>query len=613
MSYPPIEDYAVIGNCHTAALVSRAGSIDWWCPMRFDRPAVFAALLDARRGGRFQIAPTTSFETSRRYLDRTNVLETTFSTQQGRLRLVDWMPLGVSEEGQEGLPLPHAVLRMMECTAGAIQVRLTYEPRFGYGKVAPRLVQTAYGIRCARGAEALALRSELPIDVAPDGRSARGKATLRRGERRFVGLTFARGEPLILPPVGAAAEALLATTCRWWEGWAAQCAYEGPYREAVVRSALVLKLMTYAPSGAVVAAPTTSLPEEVGGERNWDYRYCWLRDASLTMRAFLGLGYRAEARAFLGWLMHATRLTWPHLQVVYDVFGRTGLKERVLDHLSGYRGSRPVRVGNEAGRQFQLDLYGEVVGAAHEYIMRGGTLAGRRVRSLRTLGDVVCDRWREPDEGLWEVRGQRRHHVHSKLMCWRALDNLLTMDEHGHLDVPVARFKRERAAIRRAIEENGYSESVGSYVQTFENQHADASLLLLPLQGYIPPNDPRMQSTYAFLEGQLSTGGLWHRYPPGADDGLEGREGAFGICSFWAVEYLARSGRRAAAARAFERVLACASDVGLFAEEIDPETGAALGNFPQAFTHIGLVNAALALASEEERAASEHAPQGSIP
>lgn len=609
---PPIEDYAAIGNCHTVALVSRAGSIDWWCPLRFDRSAVFAALLDVERGGRFQICPTAPFEVRRRYLDRTNVLETTFSTRQGRLRLIDWMPLGVSDEGENALQPPHSILRVVECTAGSVEVQLTYEPRFDYGKAVPRIEQKTYGLRCMRGAEALALRSELPVGIAPDGQSVQGKATLQHGDRHFVGLTFARGEPLLLPPLGAAAEALLETTRRWWEEWAAACSYDGPYREAVLRSALALKLMTYAPSGAIVAAPTTSLPEAVGGERNWDYRYCWLRDASLTMRALLGLGYRVEAQAFLGWLLHATYVTWPRLQVVYDVFGRTDLEEHVLDHLSGYRGSRPVRVGNEAGRQFQLDLYGEVVGAAHEYIMRGGRLSKRRVQSLRRLGEVVCDQWRKPDEGIWEVRTGRRHYVHSKLMCWRALDNLLTMHDHGHLSVPVERFRREREVIRETIEDEGYSKDVNSYVQAFGNHRADASLLLLPLQGYIRPTAPRMQSTYAFLEEQLSADGLWYRYPPGGGDGLEGREGAFGVCSFWAVEYLARAGKREVAAEAFERVLACANDVGLFAEEIDPETGAALGNFPQAFTHIGLVNAALALAPEEERAASEQAPQDRI-
>lgn len=563
--------------------------------MRFDRPAVFAALLDVKRGGRFQIRPTAPFEVERRYIGDTNVLETTFRTMQGRLRLVDFMPLGVSEGEQGVLQPPHAIVRSVECTAGEVEVKLSYEPRFAYGEVVPHIQKKEYGLQCTHGTDALMLRSELPASVAPDGRSAHGKAILRCGEQRFAGLTFARGEPLILPPLGEEAAFLLQQTIQWWKSWAAQCQYDGPYREAVVRSALALKLMTYAPSGAIVAAPTTSLPEEIGGESNWDYRYCWLRDASLTMRALLDLGYRAEGGAFLGWMLHSTHLTWPRLQVVYDVFGGTSIEERELSHLAGYRNSRPVRVGNEAGGQLQLDIYGEVVGAAHEYLMRGGQLAQRRVQSLRKLGKVVCDQWREPDNGIWEVRSGRRHHVHSKLMCWRALDSLITMKKHGHLDLPLERFKKERSAIRQAIEAEGYSKEVESYVQVFDNEQADASLLLLPVQGYIDPSDPRMQSTYAFLEEELSTNGLWRRYRTGERDGLEGHEGAFGICSFWGVEYLARSGKRAAAEEAFAHLLSYSNDVGLFAEEIDPGRGTALGNFPQAFTHIGLINAAMAL------------------
>jgi GH15 family glucan-1,4-alpha-glucosidase len=353
--------------------------------------------------------------------------------------------------------------------------------------------------------------------------------------------------------------------------------------------------MTYAPSGAVVAAPTTSLPEAIGGERNWDYRYCWLRDASMTMRALLDLGYQEEGRAFLAWLLHATHLTWPHLQVLYDVFGHTEIEEYTLDHLSGYRDSRPVRVGNAAADQLQLDVYGEVIGAAHEFIMRGGRLAQRQVQSLVELGEVVCEAWQQPDNGIWEARSGPRHHTFSKVMCWRALDGLITMHEHDHLEGPAAWFRRVRDEIRTVVEEQGYDSDVESYVQAFGGRTADASLLALPVQGYCAPDAKRMQSTYAFLEKELATGSLWRRYRSSADDGVSGSEAAFGICSFWAVEYLARAGRREAATHAFEELLSYANDVGLFAEEIDPEDGAALGNFPQASTHIGLINAALAI------------------
>ncbi len=599
--YPPIGDYAVIGNGHSAALVSRAGSIDWWCPMRFDRPAVFAALLDARCGGRFRIRPTQPFETRRRYVGETNVLETTFFTETGVAKLVDAMPIAAGGDGQDALQPHHAVIRAVEGVEGEVAVDVLYEPRFAYGASAARISdRKALGFWCTRRGEALSLRSEVLLDLSPDGARAHGRATLSQGTRRYLALTFARGEPLVLSPLGEDAQRQIDRTVRWWNGWAARCRYDGPYRAAVVRSALVLKLMAYAPSGAIVAAPTTSLPEEIGGSRNWDYRYCWLRDATLTMRALLELGYQAEAGAFLQWLLQATHLTWPELRVLYDVFGHTDLEERELGHLAGYKDSRPVRIGNDAAEQRQLDVYGEVIGAAHEYVMRGGRLAKSKVRALCDLGETVCSRWQEPDAGLWERRSQR-HHVYSKVMCWRALDNLLTMHAHGHLQVPAERFRRVRDAIHGAVEAEGYSEEAESYVQTFGSQTADASLLLLPTQGFAASSAPRMQSTYAYLKAKLSVDGLWYRYPPG-EDGLEGRDGTFGICSFWAVEYLARSGKREAATEAFEHVLECANDVGLFAEEIDPETRAALGNFPQAFTHIGLINAALALVRSGEAA-----------
>ncbi|HCF61060.1 MAG TPA: glycoside hydrolase family 15 protein [Myxococcales bacterium] len=592
--YPPIGDFAAIGNCLSLALVSREGSIDWWCPMRFDRPAVFAALLDARRGGRFSVRPTARSLVERRYLDRTNVLETTFATATGKLRLTDLMPLSV-ETNSRSLQSPHLILRELRCLEGEVEVEVLFEPRFAYGAVVPKLSDCgSLGLWCAHGGEALALRSELPLDLGPNSTTARGRALLRAGERRFLGLSVASDEPVVLAPLGEAAATLGEATTGWWRRWAERCAYTGRYRAEVVRSALALKLLAFAPSGAIVAAATTSLPEEIGGVRNWDYRYCWLRDASLTMRALLQLGYRDEARAFLGWLVHTSNLTWPELQVLYDVYGRTRIEERELD-LAGYRGSRPVRVGNAACRQLQLDVYGEVVGAAFEYLAHGGKLAHRQLKRLRELGKTVCRLWSEPDDGIWEVRSGRRHHVYSKVMCWRALDVLLTIDERGLLPMPVERFRATREAIRASIEADGFAPEVGSYVQAFGHVEADASLLLMPSQGYLAAGEARMRSTFAFLERELCHNGLWHRYAPGEADGLAGGEGAFGICSFWAAEHLARRGELEAAQRAFERVLGFANDVGLFSEQIDPQTGALLGNYPQAFTHIGLINAALAI------------------
>lgn len=593
----PIEDYGVIGDCRSAALISRDGSIDWLCVPRFDSPAVFAALLDSARGGRFRIRPAGAFHATRRYVGESAALETTFQTDTGRLRLTDVMPVAAEADKQRELWPDHEILRVLECLDGEVALEILFDPRPGYATRVPSVRETGAGgwLVCEEGPLALSLHSELPLRTLSGTGGARGDVVLRQGERRTLALAFAHQLPLIVPPAGEAAEMRLRRSIRWWEQWAGRCRYDGPYRDAVVRSALTLKLLSYAPSGAIVAAATTSLPESLGGVRNWDYRYCWLRDASFTLRALFDLGFDVEGEAFLSWMLHATRLTWPRLQILYDVYGEARLPERELSHLDGYAGSRPVRVGNAAAGQVQIDTYGEVIDAAYRYVCRGGRIDRTTGRMLSGLATTVCRLWREPDEGIWEIRGGQRHHTFSKAMCWIALERLVRLAQAGHLRVSVPALEREMIAIRSAVESHGYSERVQSYVSVFDGDEVDASLLLLSLYGYADPASPRMRATCRRIREQLGVNGLLYRYLD--DDGLPGGEGAFGICSFWAAECRALEGDADGAAADFEHVLSFASDLGLFAEEIDPATGGALGNFPQAFTHVGLINAASTLSA----------------
>jgi GH15 family glucan-1,4-alpha-glucosidase len=601
-SYPPINDYALIGDCRSAGLVSREGSLDWLCLPRFDSPSIFAAVLDAENGGRFLVRPIGELRTERRYLANTNVLETVFRTPTGTCVLRDLMSVSSEGDKRAYLTPEHEVLRELEGLEGEVEVEILYDPRPNYGRLRPLLEERgALGLRCEVGGTSLTLRSEMPLELTDGDRSARGTARIRSGEQTYLSLTYSMEAPAVVPLLGEGARGRIERTVRWWQEWANRCTYEGPYRDAVVRSALALKLMTYAPSGALVAAPTTSLPETIGGVRNWDYRYCWLRDASFTLRALYALGYREEAGAYIGWLLHATRLTWPELQVLYDVFGEARLPERELPHLEGYAGSRPVRIGNDAQGQLQLDVYGEVINGAAWFLDRGGRFDRDTSRMLDGLGRTVCRRWREPDEGIWEGRSGRFHHTHSKMLCWVALDRLVKMHEAGHLEVSVDLFRTTRDEIRKEIEAHGYNERIGSYTRTFDGDEMDASLLTLPLYDYIEGKHPRMRSTYASIHEKLAHDGLIYRYETGIDDGLPPGEGTFGICSFWAVECQARGDDVEGATQAFEHLLSYANDVGLFAEEIDPDTGAALGNFPQAFTHIGLINAALTLAEYRDK------------
>jgi len=591
--YLPISDYAIIGDCRSAALVSRGGSIDWWCAPRFDSPPVFAAILDRTRGGSFRVAPAAAFSSSRRYVGHTAVLETTFTTSSGTLRMIDVMPVADEEVKARSLWPEHEVLRSLEAIDGEVEVEIVYRPRLAYAM--PRITSHAHQtLMIESGRVVLLLRTEVPLTVNEDGTEARGRCRLRAGERAVLALSFAQSSPAVLPAVADRARELVKDAVDWWERWSSQCRYDWHYRDEVLRSALTLKLLTYSPSGAIVAAPTTSLPESIGGVRNWDYRYCWLRDASLTLRALLDLGFPVEAESFLSWLLHATRLTQPKLQVLYDVYGESHLPERSLAHLDGYRGSRPVRIGNDAAKQLQLDVYGEVIDGAYQFVARGGQLDRVTGSVLLRLGRTVCNLWKLPDDGIWEPRSGRRQNTHSKVMCWLALERLVRLQADGHVRGSVAGFASVRDEIRATVEREAWNPEMGSYVATLGGRDLDASLLRLPLCGYVDARNDRMRATTARVRDTLAVDALMYRYL--VDDGLPGDEGAFGICSFWGVECLAREGRLDEATQWFEALLHYANDVGLLAEEIDVQTGDLLGNFPQAFTHVGVINAALTLA-----------------
>jgi GH15 family glucan-1,4-alpha-glucosidase len=590
--YAPIDAYAIIGDTRSAALVCRDGSIDWLCWPRFDSPSIFAALLDDDRGGYFRIRPVVDCEVERRYLPDTVILETTFFTDSGSCVLRDLMPAASEAEQRRVFLAEREILREVEGLTGEVEIEIIYAPRPNYARRHPRLESRgAIGIWCGTDGEGFYLRSEVPLEVTSDRLTATGSTTIRAGERIFLSLSFTQQAPATLPALGDAAQERIALTATWWQAWAARCQYEGPYRNAVVRSALTLKLLTFSPSGAIVAAPTTSLPEHIGDAKNWDYRFCWLRDASFTAHALYELGYEEEAKAFINWTLHTTRLRWPELRVLYDVYGRDPAPERELAHLEGYAGSAPVRVGNGAQGQLQLDGYGTVIDMALMYIERGGQLDADTARMLKDLGRTICERWREPDSGIWEQRGTRQPYTHSKFMAWFALDRLITLHERHGLDIPVYAFVAERSAIRAEIEQRGFNLRLNTFTQTLDGNHLDAAVLVMPLYGFIDAGHLRMRATVDAIQEHLGSGPLLYRVLP---NGVP-VEGPFGICAFWAVECRAKAGDLDIAQAQFEQLLGYANDVGLYAEEIDARSGAALGNFPQGFTHIGLINAALTL------------------
>jgi GH15 family glucan-1,4-alpha-glucosidase len=591
--FPDIGAYALIGDCRTCALVSSEGSIEWLCLPDFSSPSFFGAILD-RGAGHFRVAPSARHRSQRAYVTDSNVLCTRFDTEGGRVELTDALTL---PDAEAGLRPQLELLRRMECTEGELDMEIQFVPRPQYGRARPRLVRRGrLGWQCTRFGAGAWLLSDVELRVDPTGGMLSGRVRVRAGECRWLSLVYDEVDACTLLPLGEAAEARLDYTIRWWQQWARQCNYVGEYADVVKRSLLALKLMTSCLSGAIIAAPTTSLPEYPGSGRNWDYRYCWVRDSAFALPDFLRLGYFYETECFLGWLLHNTRLSWPQLQVMYDLYGETRLPERILSHLAGYRGDAPVRIGNGAHDQLQLDIYGELLSAIRFYVDAGGVLDGDERRMLKGLGASLLQRWREPDQGIWESRGPPKLHTWSKVMCWTALRSLADIDAKLGMGLDEPQLRSAAEEVRRDIDAHGFDRAANSYLGTYDGG-ADASLLLLPRSGFLERDDPRLRGTFEFLERKLRRGELWLRYDA-ENDGVNTRDSAFAPCSFWAAEYLAHCGERAQAREIFERLLARANDVGLFAEEFGAD-GALAGNFPQALTHESVVRAALALADED--------------
>jgi GH15 family glucan-1,4-alpha-glucosidase len=603
----PIGEYALLSDCHSAALVSRDGSVDWLCFPRFDGPSVFCRLLDPA-GGHFAIRPAGEFQVSRRYLDQTLVLETTFTTADGTAVLTDALAVGRNERGHHlGTHSPGTLLRSLACTRGEIQAEVSYTPRPEYGLIHPILVPVPGGLAARGGASRLFLSASVSFDVADATATAR--VGLAAGQAAVFALEHGdMAGPPLAPWTAEEITGRLDDTMAGWRSWSAlHQNYEGPWRELVRHSGRVLQGMTFAPTGAIVAAPTTSLPETVGGERNWDYRYTWVRDASLTMEALWVAACPDEANKFFAFLADAAASGLERgadLQIMFGVGGERDLSERELPHLAGWRGSRPVRVGNGAWLQRQLDVYGELLAAAQRLVDQLGELDPVTRRFLAAAADTAAARWRQKDQGIWEIRGEPRDFLYSKLMCWVAVDRAIALASHLGAEDRIADWEAARDEIRAAILTRGWNERAGAFTQAFGSEDLDASSLMLTITGFLPGDDPRMKATIDTIARRLTDErGLVYRYL--AHDGLAGEEGTFLLCTFWLAQAQALAGDVEAATVTFERAVAAINDVGLLAEEVDSRDGEMIGNFPQAFSHVGLVNAAWAITQAQQRTGSQ--------
>ncbi|MFC2031969.1 glycoside hydrolase family 15 protein [Chloroflexota bacterium] len=590
MVYKPISDYGIIGNMVSAALVARDGSIDWCCLPRFDSPSIFAAILDDEKGGSFGIQPRVHFKSSQSYLPDTNVLQTIFQAESGTVTLTDFMPCYQRADGR--LVQFNELHRIAECTHGEVNLTVTFQPKPEYAAVAPSLDITKYGVVVTGGGIHVSLSSSVTFEALGDYATA--TVGLRHGEKAIFVLRYDSDRLLI----GVINNSLnkLARTKTYWRQQAGGCVFSGPYRDYIVRSYLALHLLVYSPTGAIVAAPTTSLPEEIGGERNWDYRFTWLRDASLTLNAFSALGHKEEAIGFMKWLLNVCDKCGPKAQILYDIDFRDPLDERTLDHLKGYHESRPVRIGNAAYNQRQLDIFGEVLEAAYNYVNIGGYIGNNDWKLLETFVDAACELWQEPDSGIWEIRGGPFHFVHSKVMCWVAVDRGIKLAKSLGRKEKLSYWQKAAEQIRSDILSKGWNSEKGAFTQHYDTNALDASSLLLPLFGFLSASDKRIESTINHVSEELSWNGLLRRYRTDeTNDGLKGSEGAFLWCSFWLVRNLLRSGRVEEATELYEKLLGYSNHLGLLSEMVDPVSVEALGNFPQALTHLAVIITGLEL------------------
>ncbi len=588
MAYKAISDYGLIGDMHSAALVGLDGSIDWACMPRFDSPSIFAAILDENKGGHFQIVPSGTYESTQRYLPDTNVLETTFITPTGRVTLTDFMPTSPTRSADH---VPHEIHRIVVCVEGTVDLMAIFQPRFDYARVETELEVFPHGVLASNAGETLVLSTDVPMTLGTS--AAEGEFTLPKGDSATFIAAYGRATPMAVRAGRSAYR--LEHTKEMWERIVTELDWTGMWRDEVVRSFLVLHLLMYAPTGAIVAAPTTSLPEAIGGERNWDYRYCWLRDSAFTLGVLFLVGDLQDARHFLNWLieMSADHVNSGQFQVLYGITEDSDTKEVTLDHLEGYQGSQPVRIGNGAVDQLQLDVFGEVILSINTYMRYGGYISGQIWSIVNDYAEMTCKSWHLPDRSIWEVRGHERHFTYSKAMCWAALDKAIEIGTATGHKSKLAKWRRVADQIKAEVLTRGWNEEKQAFVQSYDSDVMDASSLILTWTGLLPPDDPRIQSTIARTVEELGSGPFVNRYKVDeADDGLRGEEGALTMLSFWLIGGLMSSGKIEQAKSLFEEMLGYSNHLGLFSEMIDPVTKEALGNFPQAFSHIGLIHTA---------------------